>query len=523
MTSHAITERVSPDSSVHVSLRQVSKRFGGVKALTDIDLNIHRGSIHALVGENGAGKSTLGKVVAGLLAPDAGEMLVDGQVVSFSRPREALALGITCIAQELALVSTRSVLENVFLGRESTRAGALVSSRSTKRRWEELVNQTGFDLNPRATVGDLRLADQQKVEILRALAREARLIVLDEPTASLPAPDVQLLLDILRRLRADGTTIVYVSHFLSEVLSVADEVTVLKDGRHVSSRAAADCDEHGLVTQMLGRSLERAHPPKPAAPSGESARLRVEGLSSPNGVRDVSLAVRPGEILGVAGLAGSGRSELLHALLGADRGTGLVEIDGSKAALRSPRHAVARGVTLIPESRKEQGLMLARSVEANLTLGATRKALAGRSRAGRREAVRELVARLGVKASALSVPAGTLSGGNQQKLMFGRCLLQRPGILLVDEPTRGVDVGAKFAIYELLVGLANEGMSIVMVSSEMNEILELSHRVAVMRAGTIAAVFDGDAITEQNVLLAAFGTEPNDEGSPWEPQSLSQT
>jgi simple sugar transport system ATP-binding protein/ribose transport system ATP-binding protein len=492
----------------HVTLRSISKRFGGVQALGDIDLDIRSGTIHALVGQNGAGKSTLGKIIGGLIAPDAGVMTVNDTPVRFHRPRDALAAGITCIAQELALVRTRSVIENVFLGSEATTAG-FVANRQLRRRWEELLQHTGFVVAPDTIVGDLRLADQQKVEILRALARDAGLILLDEPTAGLSRPDADLLLNVLRRLRSTGTTIVYVSHFLSEVLSVADNITILKDGRVVATQPAAECEEPGLVAQMLGRELEQAYPNRSTrASSDDSPVLRVDKLTSGTGVRGVSLDVRPGEILGVAGLAGSGRSELLHAIYGADRATGIVEINGQIMKSRSPRYAVAHGLALIPESRKDQGLMLNRSIEENLTLGAVRSKRGAPKEINAKRAARSLFDRLGISASGMTVPACNLSGGNQQKLMFGRCLMQNPDVLLVDEPTRGVDIGAKFAIYELLVELAASGMAIMMVSSEMDEILELSHRVIVMRSGEIAAELKTvETITEHNVMLAAFGTK----------------
>lgn len=499
--------RTSADALV--TLTSITKDFGGVRALADIDLTIRPGTIHALVGQNGAGKSTLGKVIGGMIRPDAGELHVDARPVQLRDPRDALAKGITCIAQELALVPTRTAIENVFLGFESTTGGVFVNRPETRRRWAAIVEQTGFTVDPAAMVGQLRLADQQKVEILRALARQARLIVLDEPTAGLSMHDTELLLDVLRRLRASGTTIVYVSHFLKEVLSVADDVTILKDGRLVATLPAAECDEHRLVSLMLGRALEQAYPTRhPCPPSTRSPALDVERLSSRSGLHEVSFAVRPGEILGIAGLAGSGRSELLHAIYGADRATGEIRIAGRTVAMRSPRRAVANGVALIPESRRDQGLMLDRSVEENLALGAaSRLAVRPRFRRTNGKTPGELVDRLGIKTTGLTAPARTLSGGNQQKLLFGRCLLQSPRVLLVDEPTRGVDVGAKFSIYELLVQLADEGMAIVMVSSEMEEVLALSHRVAVMRSGRIATVLEGEAINEENVTFAAFGMQ----------------
>ena len=497
----------------HVELMQVSKSYGGVRALTAVSLAIKRGSIHALVGENGAGKSTLGKIISGATTPDAGQLLLDGQAVHFHSPRAAIASGIAAIAQELSIVPALTVAENVFLGAEPRRAGFL-RRRELRGEYAELAARAGFELDGSAAAGALRTVDQQKVEILRALARDAQLIVMDEPTAALSRPDVATLHAIIRRLARSGTTIVLVSHILGEVLELADVVTVLRDGRIVATAPAAGQDENSLLAGMLGRPLAATFPVRQPPAEGASVLLAVSGLSAP-GVHDVSFAVRSGEVVGLAGLVGAGRTELARAVSQASRSTaGTVTVAGGKLAagrrLRSAtsRDALRAGLAMIPESRKEQGLMLGRPVVENVSLASLRRFSRGglvQSRAERRE-VGDVLRRLEVRSGSPSAPAGTLSGGNQQKLLFARIMLAAPRVLIADEPTRGVDVGAKRAIYELLAGLAAEGLAVLLISSDIEEILGLAHRVLVMRAGRIAADLAGDDISEAAILGAAFGS-----------------
>jgi rhamnose transport system ATP-binding protein len=495
----------------HLELRDISKSFGGVRALEAVSLQIGRGSIHALVGENGAGKSTLGKIIAGVIAPDGGQLLLDGEPVRFHSPREAIARGIVLIAQELSIVPALTVAENVFLGAEPRRAG-VVRRRALRRRYAELASRAGFDLSGDQNAGGLRTADQQKVEILRALGRDAKLIVMDEPTAALARPDVDRLHEIIRGLARSGTTVVLVSHRLGEVLELADEVTILRDGRLVRTAAARTQTMESLLSAMLGRSLGATFPARRLAPPGAPVVLSVRGLTAP-GVTDVSLVIRAGEIVGLAGLVGAGRTELARAVYRAHRAAaGTVTAAGGRQITRrnrtgSPRGALRAGLAMIPESRQDQGLLLRRSVAENVSLASLRQVSRGgivRPGAERR-AVGQVLSQLSVRTRSQAAPAATLSGGNQQKLLFARMLLCQPQVLIADEPTRGVDVGAKRAIYELLTSLAADGLGVLLISSDVEEILGLAHRVLVMRSGRIAAELGTDEITEEAVLGAAFG------------------
>lgn len=502
----------SPQS--HVTINGVSKRFGGVEALNDINLDIERGSIHGLVGENGAGKSTLGKIIAGALRPDGGEIIVDGKPVQYMTPRDALVDGITMIHQEIALVPQLAVLENVYLGIESRQAG-VVQKRKLQRRFEELIDKAQFDQPPDVLVSSLSVSAQKEVEILKAVARNARLIVMDEPTAALPDDETAKLIEIVRSLREAGTTIVYVSHFLEEVLTVADTVTVLRNGELIRTAPTKDETPETLVTAMLGRSMSLTFPPKtfpaPDAPTVFSARE----LCRKGGIDDISFDIRAGEIVGLAGLIGSGRSEVARIIFGADRrDSGEIAVDGQSIKVDSPEDAVKAGIAMLPESRKDQGLLMSLTVSHNVSLPHLSTISRGLVVEGGRE-IREttdLLKELDVRPPQPMVRVDSLSGGNQQKVLFAKWLFRRPRLLIADEPTHGVDVGAKRAIYQLLTSLAEEGMAVLLISSELDEVLGLAHRVLVMRLGRIVAEFadspdGGSVFTEDGVMRAAFATE----------------
>jgi ABC-type sugar transport system ATPase subunit len=493
---------------VHVELRGIGKRFGGVRALSEIDLAIERGSIHGLVGENGAGKSTLGKIIAGVHRPDEGELWVDGRRANYLSPRGALADGLTLIAQEPTLVPRRSVLENVFLGIERGRVG-VVNGRSLRARWRSLVEEVGFDLPPDAEAGTLRVADQQKAEVMRAVARNAELIVMDEPTAALTTDESERLFEAVRRLRERGTTIVYVSHFLAEVLDLVETVTILRDGRLVRTSPAANETPESLVSAMLGRSMDVTFPEKLFPPAESPVVLSVRGLTREPVLEDVSFDVRAGEIVGLAGLIGSGRSEVARAIFGADRlDAGEIRVDDKPVRIRKPRDGVKAGIVMIPEDRKAQGLLMLRPVVDNVTLPhlpAVSRAGVIEERRERRETT-ELVQRVDLRAKGLSSKVSTLSGGNQQKVLFAKWLFRPPRVFVADEPTRGVDVGAKRAIYELIRSLAEAGMAVLLISSEHEEVLGLAHRVLVMRGGRIVEELDHVSMNEEAIMKAAFAT-----------------
>jgi ribose transport system ATP-binding protein len=495
---------VAEGGPAHVELLGVAKHFGGVQALSGISLRIERGSVHGLVGENGAGKSTLARIVAGALQPDGGRVLLDGDPVVLRSPREALEQGIAAIAQEVMVVPKLGVAENVFLGTEPARAG-FVRRRSLAQRFARLAGDAGFDLPADRPAGALRVAEQQQVEILRALARDARLIVMDEPSAALSGPETERLHRIVRALAEAGKTILLVSHMLKEVLSLADTVTVLRDGRPVRTSPTDAETEQSLIQAMLGRSLGAAFPDLPPVQPEAAGVLRVEHLSAP-GVSDVSFEVKAGEIVGLAGLVGSGRSELARAIFGASRREGgRVEAKGRRLA-RGPRASLDSGVAMIPESRKDEGLLFARSVTENTSLATLQRF----SRAGlvRRPAERAdtaaILDRWAVKSDGYGAAVRSLSGGNQQKVLFARMLMCRPAVLIADEPTRGVDVGAKRALYDVLVTLAGEGVGVLLISSELEEVLGLSHRVLVMRAGRVVKELSRDEMSESAILEAAF-------------------
>jgi ABC-type sugar transport system ATPase subunit len=493
-----------------VEARGISKRFGGVQALADVSITLLPGHVHGLVGENGAGKSTLSKVIGGVHRPDEGELLVDGTSVSFHAPRDALDAGIATIAQEIALVPARTVMENVLLGIEPNAAG-VVRSREVRQRFDELNERTGFALEPLAIVRTLRTAEQQKVEILRAIARDARLLLMDEPTAALTRDETARLLETIRALAAGGTAVVLVSHYLEEVLSVCDTVTSMRNGRVIRTAPAKDETPETLVSAMIGRDLSLEFPPKAYPADDAPVVLEARGVTRGRELQDVSLSVRAGEIVGLAGLVGSGRTEVARAIFGADRiDAGEILFEGKPVTVKGPRQASRLGIAMLPESRKEQGLFMIRPVRENISIvdvqAMSRLGVVERRKEGRRTS--ELADSLDVRSASQEAMVTTLSGGNQQKVLFAKWLFRRPKLLIADEPTRGVDVGAKRQIHELLIGLAAEGMAVLLISSEIEEVLGLAHRVLVMRTGRVVAEFEGDAATDEAVMTAAFASGP---------------
>jgi rhamnose transport system ATP-binding protein len=493
-------------ADAHVEARRIGKVYGGVAALTDVTVIVRRGEIHGLCGENGAGKSTFGKTIAGSIQPDSGELFVNGKAVRYRSPRDATRHGITMISQELALVPQLSVLDNVFLGHEHGSAGLL--DRSLARvRYRSLAARIGLTIDPAAEVGELRIAEQQQVEIIRALARDAKLIVMDEPTAALGRPEVKRLRQIITELRDQGVTILYISHALGDLLATCDVVTVLKDGRLVRTSRAASETVDGLVTSMLGRKLQDQFPEPVPVPADARTVLRVRGLTRPGVFTDVSFDVREGEIVGFAGLVGAGRTEIARAIFGADPADGIVEIDDVRLTRRRPAVSIRRGLALLPENRKDQALVMVRSVRENVSLAHLGTLVRAGFVRGAREKhlVTETLRSVDARAASISMPVFELSGGNQQKVALAKWLLRRPRVLVADEPTRGVDVGAKRAIYHLLHGLAADGIGVLLISSELEEVLGLAHRTLVVRAGRVVDEIPRSEATEESIMRSAFG------------------
>lgn len=501
-------ERVSPAGAPHpvVEIRDVCKRFGGTQALANVSLALAPAEIHAFVGENGAGKSTLGKIVAGLYSADDGRLLVDGAPVTRWDPLRAQRAGIAMIAQELSLVPELTVEENVFLGVEHHRLGVL--HQDLRDRFDQLERQAGFGLSPGTRVADLRLADQQKVEIMRALARDARVIVMDEPTSSLTSHETERLHELIRELKRQGRTVVYVSHFLDAIFDVGDRISIMRDGRLVRTTPVADETKRSVVKGMLGRELESTFPDRPPAASPDvSPMLHVTGLASDHGVHDASLTIRPGEIVGLLGLVGSGRTEIARAIFGADRRTaGSVVLDGTPLPSLRPKDAIDRGIAFIPEDRHGQGLVLQRSVRENVSLASLRRyARFGilTPRAEKR-AVDEMVRALDVRPPAIELPISGFSGGNQQKALLSKWLIGDPRLVILDEPTRGVDIGAKYTIYEAIVELSRRGVAILLISSEHEEVLGLAHRAYLVADGRTTAEIDPAETPVDDVLFRLF-------------------
>lgn len=487
----------------------VSKRFGGTVALDRVDVAIQPGRVHAIVGENGAGKSTLGKAIAGVHVPDEGTIAVDGAIVELKSPLVALKRSISMVAQELSLLDGRSVVDNVYLGIEAGR-GVLLSPAQDLKRFDALASEHGFSVDPHVIVGNLSVAEQQKVEILRALARDAQVIVMDEPTARLSSDEAESLMLGVRRLAESGRTIIFVSHFLDEVLGVADDITVMRNGRIVRTGPASEETKSSLIEGMVGRSLDSAFPARPPVKADATKVLEVSGLSRSGVFDDISFDIRAGEIVTLAGLVGAGRTEVARAIFGADRCTaGTVVVNGKPLRPRSPRDAIKRGVAMIPESRRDQALLMQRSVGDNVSIAhlgelVTAGVVQKKAERQRTQAASSAVNLTGATISSLM---NELSGGNQQKSIFARWLMSPPKLLIADEPTRGVDVGAKRGIYDLIVRLAEEGMAMLVVSSEIEEVLGIAHRVLVMRSGTIVGELDAAESTSSDVMELAFGLD----------------
>lgn len=487
-------------AEVVLEARDVSKSFYGVSVLHDVNIEIRRGEVHGLIGENGAGKSTLMKVLAGVYTADTGTVLFDGVPVSFSHPSQAKRAGLVTVFQEFNLLPERTVAQNVFLGREP-RSGPFIDHKGMISRCQEILTDLGVDfIDPTTRVGSLSVAEQQIVEIVKALSFDARVISMDEPTAALSDNEVALLYRIIDTLTARGVSVIYVSHRLKEIFDLCDRITILKDGALVSTDDAADLTPGELVRRMVGRPLQAYFPDKHEGGVVGDVRLELSGCGN-EFVNDISFAVRAGEIVALAGLQGSGRTEIMEGIFGAHPFTrGTVSIDGSARRVTSTRRAVKAGLALVTEDRKAQGLALAQSVLDNALL-VVRSVFAGKTSAARKQ-VPGILSALEISSRGLAQEVRFLSGGNQQKVVLAKWLVTNPDVILFDEPTRGIDVGAKVAVYELMRDLAAAGKAIVMVSSELPEVIGMSDRILVLHDGVLVAELDAGS-SEQDILAAA--------------------
>jgi rhamnose transport system ATP-binding protein len=502
----------TPSPSLRLPLlraEHVAKSFAGVQALRDASFELRAGEVHALVGENGAGKSTFIKILTGAVQPDAGEIALNGQPVSDLTPRRSKALGIAAIYQQPALFPALTVAENLAIGVEERGRWGKVDWKARHRRALDLLARVGARIDPEKEAGELSMPEQQLVEIARALGADAKVLILDEPTASLPEEDAQNLFRVIRDLRAQDVGLIYISHRLDELPTIADRVTVLRDGCSIETREMTAVNRDQLIQLMVGRELAAVFP-KRRVHIGQPV-LEVRGVGcAESGVRDVTLSVREGEIVGVAGLVGSGRTELARTIFGltpADSGS--IVLRGRATAIRDAGEAIALGIAYVPEDRRRHGVVLPMSIAANVTLASlddvSRGSLAALDADKESRLAMDLSHRLGVKTPSIHSPVGALSGGNQQKVALSRWLVRRASVLILDEPTQGIDVGAKSEIHSLMIQLAEQGVAILMISSELPEVLGMSDRIVVMHSGTVVDTMDRSEATQERVLSAALG------------------
>ncbi len=494
------------ESQTILEMRDIRKTFPGVVALDGVSFELRKGEVHILLGENGAGKSTLIKILSGAYRRDSGRIVLEGREIDIGNPRHAQELGIAIIYQELTLVPGLSAAENIFLGREPCRAG-MVDHRKMFDAAQRLLDGLGVNVSSRSRVRDLGVAQQQMVEVAKALSLEAKILIMDEPTSALTEQEIKTLFEVIGRLKAKGVSVIYISHRLEELFEIGDRVTILRDGRYVGTHPVKEVSRFDLVRMMVNRELTEQFPKQTARRGGEV--LRVEGLSREGALKDISFSLRAGEVLGIAGLLGSGRTELVRALFGADPvDSGKVYVKGRLQTVRSPRGAIRLGIGLLTEDRKTQGLILGLSVKENIGLPSldrfSRMGIVNLR--GEAAAIQPVVQELRIKTPSLDQKAVYLSGGNQQKVVMSKWLLSKADILFFDEPTRGIDVGSKVEIYQWMNRLTADGAAIVMISSELPEILGMSDRILVMHRGRIAKEFSRDEATQEKILHYALGT-----------------
>ncbi len=493
-------------NDVVLSMKDIDKRFAGVHALKKVDFELREGEIHALVGENGAGKSTLMKALTGIFPKDSGEIHYMGKLFNPQGPKEALDAGIAIVHQELNMMEHLTVAQNLFIGRESTkRTSWLLDEKTQNRRAEELFRRLNVDIDPTEQVRNLTVGHQQMVEIAKAVSHNLKILVLDEPTAALTDREIEDLFSIMRDLASKGVGMIYISHRLDEIGVITDRVTVLRDGEYVGTRDTKDLSKEEMINMMVGRVIYEKPKEKSNVPKDAPVVLKVENLNAGRQVQNVSFELRRGEILGFAGLMGAGRTETMRALYGADRSSGDVWVEGQKVTINNPIDAVKKGIGYLSEDRKRFGLAVNLSVEENVVM-ASLEELSPRSFINRRELDRvaeTYVDKLTIRTPSIDQIVNNLSGGNQQKVVIAKWLIKNSSILIFDEPTRGIDVGAKSEIYHLMNELVAEGKSIIMISSELNEVLRMSDRVAVMCEGKLTGFLDIEEATQEKVMHLA--------------------
>ncbi|KAB2723093.1 sugar ABC transporter ATP-binding protein [Brucella intermedia] len=488
----------------------LSKSFGPVQVLKNIDLRIFGGEVHAIIGENGAGKSTLMKLLAGNERPTGGEIRIDGKPVSLSGPVEAEAQGIVLVHQEILLAPDLTVAQNIYLGRELNR-GVVVDDKSMREGARKAIRDLGADIDPDTVVGSLSIAQRQLVQIARVLLVPHRVVIFDEPTASLTPFETEALLKVIRDIRAKGVAVLYISHRLPEVKEISDRVTVLRDGKLVSAHLASELQPSDMARLMVGRDVAKLYPDR-ASQHDNAAILEIENFSVPGYVQNASFHLNRGEILGFAGLVGAGRTELMEGIVGLRPGKGDARHNGKPVHFRNAHESQKAGIVYLSEDRKGKGLLLTKDLGVNLTLASLKKFVRGlqidrnRERTALDDAIREFDIRTGRK----DILAGQLSGGNQQKLLLAKMMMLDPSIVIIDEPTRGIDVGTKEQIYQFIANLADEGKSIIVVSSEMPELIGICDRIVVMREGRVAGEVSGDRMTEHDIVVLATGVEAED-------------
>jgi ribose transport system ATP-binding protein len=490
-----------------LEMRGITKRFPGVLALDNVSLSVRKGEVHALLGENGAGKSTLMKILSGAYRMDEGEILFDGKPVEIHSSHDAQALNISTIYQELNLTEQLTVAENIFMGRQPTKGPFMVDWKGMFSKAQTILDDLGVDISAQALVRDLGVAHKQMVELAKSLSINSRVLIMDEPTAPLTSREIKTLFDTIRMLRSRGVSIIYISHRLEEVMEVCDRATIMRDGRNVTVLNVADTNLDEIIRYMVGRELKEKFP-KIHPDIGET-RLQVDKLNAGKQVKDISFSVRSGEILGIAGLVGAGRTETARAIFGMDpKESGTVSVDGKEVSIQHPLDAIRAGIGFVTEDRKGEGLVLTMPVSQNITLATLEKfgAALRLDLGGEKAVVLDFIDKLDIKTPSHLQLARNLSGGNQQKVVLAKWLLSDAKVILFDEPTRGIDVGAKIEVYNIINSLIRSGVAVVMISSELPEILGMSDRVAVMHQGEITGIFDNDGtLTQEKVLYYATG------------------